>query len=84
MTDNFQLEQGQEYQDNLDEMRGEGKWDVNYTEPLPRDYTGLPLWTDAMMLTDEEFYELQELRKQYPATPLCDTLLDFFTGEEIP
>ena len=48
----------------------------NHNHP-PRDYTGFDLLTDAMMLSDDEFAELQELRKQYPPVPLCDTLLDF-------
>ena len=55
----------------------------NHNHP-PRDYTGLPLWTDTLMLSDEEFYELQELRRQYPVPDECDVMLDFWTGEEIP
>ena len=34
----------------------------------------------ADMLTDKEHYELQDLRRQYPAIPLCDTLIN----EDIP
>ena len=55
----------------------------NHNHPH-RDYTGLPLWTDATMLSDDEFAELQELRKQYPPVEECDVLIDFWTGEEIP
>ena len=30
----------------------------------------------ADMLTDLEHYELEDIRRQYPAIPLCDTLIN--------
>ena len=82
MSDEYGLAESQAYYEWLDEVNN--KWVGTYTPPQPRDYTGYNLWDAPIHLSDEEFYELQELRKQYPVPDECDVMLDFWTGEEIP
>ena len=84
MSDEYGLAESQAYYEWLDEVND--KWATVPEPPKPRDYTSLnlPLWTNALTLSDEEFYELQELRRQYPVPDDCDVMLDFWTGEEIP
>jgi len=49
---------------------------TSFAEHPPRDYTGFPMWTDTIMLSDDEFHELQELRRIQ-----SDNELDYNNGD---